>query len=921
MNYSSVRHLRKPLALLGAGLSLFAASAAFAQTTAASEKKDETLKLETFTVTGSLIPIAANSPAIPVTVISAIDIKESGVNTDLLAVLKKTEPYFYGANNIGSDNGNISSGSSNGGSAASLRNRATLVLINGRRAAVSPVTASGGADFVDVSLIPVSAVERIEILSDGASATYGSDAVSGVVNIILKTNYRGGEVSGRYGFSPADGKYAEKSYSGVFGAGTDKTNVTISTEYKKSDPVLQKDRPWAKGQFRTPTFAGSLNIGNSFYYLNPTLNAPPLNTDLTAAQLVAAGIYQGPLTQGAVAQFFDLAEKPTMLIDAQRRSVVAAIDHRLTDNTTLFADFIYSTTETRSVLNAQPVNSAVPGATATNPFDVQVTARNRFVDFPRVYNAENFATRGVVGVKGSLADTSWRYEAAANFNNTTTKFRNNGLIDAVAYTAAIANLTYNPFARVQAPGVIAGFIGTSFRDFQSQLVGFDFRVTGEVFDLPGGPIAVGFGADTRRESLDFTNDRYDQSGGWLGATPRQPFTANSSVDGFFAEVRVPIFDKSNAIKGAHILELSVAARKELYNKTTDPFVPKYTIRWLPFNDEFAVRATYSESFSAPSLYNLFGPVSAGFTPSINITRYDASGNSLGVTTGSRQYRSSSGSNAALVPSQSRNWTAGVVWSPKGALKGLEVSADWFNIDERDLVSSISSSLIVSNVEQLGTASPYASLVRLGQSLSGETYFGTGAAITTPGQMSNRPSDEVWITNKLVNIAGVWQSGADVKVSYKYDTKTWGMLSARLSGVYLDEYVIQSLPTDSPFDYAGSYSGTSVYARYRIYTQFGWNFKGWSAGLNNTYIPTLNDVAAGVTPDPEVAAYSTWDARLGYSFSGSSNRWLKGMSIGAGVNNALDEDPPFIFSEGNQNHDINAYDPIGRFYYFDLTYKF
>ena len=126
-----------------------------------------------------------------------------------------------------------------------------------------------------------------------------------------------------------------------------------------------------------------------------------------------------------------------------------------------------------------------------------------------------------------------------------------------------------------------------------------------------------------------------------------------------------------------------------------------------------------------------------------------------------------------------------------------------------------------------------------------------------------------------------QSGADIKVSYTYDTKTWGVISARTSAVYLNEYVIQSLPTDTPFDYAGSYSGTSLYARYRFYTQLGWSYKGWDAGLNNTYIPGVEDVAGGAGA-PDVAAYSTWDARLGYSFKGSSNRWLKGLSIGAGV---------------------------------------
>lgn len=136
-------------------------------------------------VTGSLIPMNLEAPGVPVTIMTSSDIAASGVTGDMLDVLTKTVPFFYGGLNIGSDNGNISSGSTNGGSMVSLRNRSTLVLINGRRAAVSPVAASGGFTFTDVSLIPVSAVERVEILADGASATYGADAVGGVVNIIM----------------------------------------------------------------------------------------------------------------------------------------------------------------------------------------------------------------------------------------------------------------------------------------------------------------------------------------------------------------------------------------------------------------------------------------------------------------------------------------------------------------------------------------------------------------------------------------------------------------------------------------------------------------------------------------------------------------------------------------------------------------
>ena len=263
---------------------------------------EQATELEEIIVTGSLIPQDLNAPGIPVTVMSASDIRDSGVSTNMLDVLQKSQPFFYGSNNLGSDNGNISSGSTNGGSQISLRNRATLVLLNGRRVAVSPVAASGGFNFVDVNMIPVSAIERIEILPDGASATYGADAVGGVVNLILKTNYEGVEVGGRYGTDDR-GQYTERSYYATLGAGNEDTHVTFSTEWAKNDPIYQIDRSWSRGQFRSPTFAGSVNYidadGNAqFFYLNPNLNAPPKNLDLTPAQIVAAGIYAGPLDAG-----------------------------------------------------------------------------------------------------------------------------------------------------------------------------------------------------------------------------------------------------------------------------------------------------------------------------------------------------------------------------------------------------------------------------------------------------------------------------------------------------------------------------------------------------------------------------------------------------------------------------------------------
>ncbi len=915
MNTRSVGITRALLcSILGGGL----ASVAGAQNAPA--RTEEKVALEKFVVTGSLLPAAAGATANPVSVLSAPEIERTGISGDVLQLLKKTEPYFYGANNLGSDNGNIQSGSTNGGSSVSLRNRSTLILINGRRMNVHPLAAQGSS-FFDVSMIPVSAIERVEILADGASATYGSDAVSGVVNIILKSNYQGGEIGGRYGFSPNDGNYSERSYFGTFGASNGKTSVTLSTEWKKTDPLIQKERPFGKGQFRTPSYAGVINIGNDYYYLNPSLNAPPRNLDLTPAQLVAQGIYQGPMDQTAASQFFDLSGYPTMLLKTERRSVIGSLEHIFNEKTKGFADVIYSINDTQSILNAQPVNGNVAADNANNPFNVLVTARNRFVTYPRIYNTETTSLRGVVGLKGQIGNSAWTYEVAGNFNRAISRFINNNLIDSTAYTAAVNSGVYNPFARTQAPGVVESFGGANSRNYTSELNSFDARLSGVLFNLPAGPVGFGVGASAIWESLKFENDRSDRLGLWLQATPAQPFTARSNTDSFYAETRVPIFGEGRTAPFFHVLEASLAARKDIYSQTSDPFVPKYSLRWLPFNDELAFRGTYSESFSAPILFDLRGPTNAGFTSSLNIQRFNTSGAALGTPTGSRQYRSRGGSNKDLRPSESRNWTLGAVWSPK-AIKGFELSLDWFEIDERDLVASIPADVLVQDVERLGPASAFASKVRLGTSVAGELRFDDGAAVTSPGQMSNRPSDEVWITNPITNIAGNWQQGLDVRASYVYNAGNLGTFTPSITGVYLHEYVRQELPVLPARNFVDAYSDLSpkgVFPRYRTFTTLGWSKGSMTGGIAHTWVPEVDDVN---WPTPfRVDSYHAFDFHFGYNFSKSANRWLRGTSLMVGVNNVFNKFPPLIRTEGNQSHDINTYDPIGRFFWVSARVKF
>src|SRR5258708_6214369 len=298
MKKSSVRSLRKPLALLGAGFFLFAARTAIAQQTAPAENTTDAVKLEKFVVTGSYLPVAANSVAIPVITVDSKSIENSGNNTNVLEILRKTVPQFSGNGNLGSANSNVGSSSTNGGSQLALRNTATLVLINGRRVAYSPVSSSGGYQFVDVNMIPVAAIDRIEVLADGASAIYGSDAVAGVVNIIMKSSYQGFETGGRYGWTTNQGHQATRSMYLVGGVSNAKTSITISSEWMKEDPVFAYERPYSAQTFGTPSFAGSVNIGGNFYLLKPSITAPTVTPGgLSPAALVAAGTYSRSRSQ------------------------------------------------------------------------------------------------------------------------------------------------------------------------------------------------------------------------------------------------------------------------------------------------------------------------------------------------------------------------------------------------------------------------------------------------------------------------------------------------------------------------------------------------------------------------------------------------------------------------------------------------
>ena len=188
-------------------------------------------------------------------------------------------------------------------------------------------------------------------------------------------------------------------------------------------------------------------------------------------------------------------------------------------------------------------------------------------------------------------------------------------------------------------------------------------------------------------------------------------------------------------------------------------------------------------------------------------------------------------------------------------------------------------------------------------------------------MTNRPSDEVWISNAIVNVAGYWQDGMDLAASYKWTQQGLGNFNASLAGTYIREYAVQSLPNGAVARYQDGFSGTAAYPRYRTRSNLDWVSANnrWNATIGHTWVPEIDDLAWST--EYRVKSYHTFDLRVGHSFSGHSNRWLKGLQATIGMNNVFNKFPPLIRSEGNQSHDISTYDPIGRYIYGSIKYKF
>lgn len=912
----------------------------------------ETTTLEKFVVTGTYLPMSADAPAIPVTTVDIQAIQNSGEANNLMEVLQKVQPQFTGGLNLGPTNGNVSSNATNGGSELALRNFPTLVLINGHRAGFAPVDAVAGFQFVDLNLIPVSAVEKIEVLTDGASAIYGSDAVGGVVNVILKSNYSGFEVDTHYGWSTGlvTGAYVEKGTSITGGVSNGKTSITISAEYSNNTPLYQYQVTSSRFTTGTSNYPGVINIYNlntgpvagSYYLLNPSLNAPPVGAPTSIANLVSQGVYSGPYTVGQIVSMFNLSHAATSIIGDTRESFIANFDHQVSDNFTFSGSLIYAHTTTFSQLNAQPLANLDDNTDPDNPIDLNtlpdntgtnngfanpntvdvVEVHNRFIPYPREFYTDTESAMGVLQIDAKISD-DYSFTTSADYNIQRENFQNPNLVDANAVNAAITPVGTTPpvlnlYAHTQSGSAVAasGALGTAFGDYDTTLLTYDAVLKGKVLALPAGDLDVAVGGEFRRESLSANAD-YNSlaaSFAWESGVTIAPLTTARTIWGEFAQVTIPIVSPAMKIPGIYSLSSDDAVRHEDYqNIEKKPVTPLIALRYQPIDDQLTLRASYTKSFIAPSLFQLYGPSSVGFSNDLtNFQQYN--GGNLGNI---GQANEEGGSNPGLRPSGAENVTFGFVYSPK-AVKGLSFTVDYYRIREDDIVGVADDVAALQSVELMGPASPYAQFTAL------KNFVGKPGSvpITAPGQIAGDPTG-VFFTNSDENIGEDKYGGLDVQIDYTWEMPSIGRFDFSNKDTYIFNYFLDTpgSPGEETAGFGTFFTNNGTIPRLRAYTSVDFTRGGWEAVLANTFISHVNDIDDG----EHINYYPSWDVSLSYKFSQSDPGMLsmvRGLTLKVGVNDLFDRQPSTDYDTFSQdNSDISTYSPIARFVYCEARYKF
>ena len=933
--------------------------------------------LEEIIVTGSNLPTTPDAVAVPVITVDAKQMAQGGISANALEILRKAVPAFAGRSNTGTSNANNNNQNTAGGSQLQLRNLPTLILVNGRRAANSGIGGLNGKNFVDVNQIPAAAIDHIEVLSDGASAVYGADAIGGVVNFILKSDYKG--VTGGVRSANAAGGYGERSVYLTGGTHMGPVRITATASYSRTDPLFQNARPFASPLYgKTSGIPGVVGGGSGIlaYGLNSPDSKNPVGANATAASLanlIANGTYL-PTTPGAISGAFDVSPYQTLLLKQAQDAFVANFSSDLMPDRKLEAFGDLQVAHTQSYTQWLPIASTGNTVPAGVPFNPLTTAFSgvtfSYLPNPHQFLDDSRAVRVTAGLRGEIND-KWNWESAVVYSNSDLEQQQTNVLykpniaraiaggfdasgNAVAgggysqvyggYSLAgplVLQPALNPFARSGGvnPASLANVYGTEFLKGSSRLTSFDAKIVGNVYKLPAGEVSAAAGASVRNERLSGSADANGrvtdpvtslttgQDQEWLGGTYADPFEKSRSIKALFAEFRAPITGAGWSVPGFSALDLIGAVRWEDYSDAGGSTVPKVGFRWQPFGRQLTVRANYAKSFVAPPLYAEYGPtdtrqVGAGVIQGV-----------FGANYTGMPINGEDGNNPNLKPAKSTSKTFGFVFKPD-IVRGLTLAVDYSDITLTGFAGGLGFNNVLKSINTLGSASPYFNALAVGN------FPGTAGAtqpFTSPGDLltyltnpATGKGDPVKANNLYVvdffrNLGALIEHSYTVSADYTVSTERVGTVSLATSGAIFNTFSFQGLPGQAYIEYAGHSNNTGVFGgtlpKYRFYTTLNWSYHDWDLTVGNTYVASTTDTGANGTSTPEipVSSYSSWDLRLAYDLH---TEQIKHLRLALGANNVTDRMPPLAARAFlDNNADVATFSPIGRLVYGSVSVEF
>jgi outer membrane receptor protein involved in Fe transport len=822
------------------------------------------------------------------------DIEEAARNTlqDVLATLPQT---FPGSQSDASQLGAPANYGRNiaFGSTVDLRGLgadATLTLVNGRRLAPA-----GFGNFTDVSAIPVAAIDHIDVLADGASATYGSDAIAGVVNVILRDDFNGAESSVHYG-AATQGDPSELGLSQLFGASWRSGNVMAGYEYRHRSALASADRwfsatsdlrPWGGSNFSsTNTNPGNITrIGATNVVL-----AIPHNQDgthLSEADLLPGVVNYRPFNQGT-----------DLLPEQEANSVFASLHQDLTPALTLYANLVATRRDANSDRFQNNVTLVVPESNAYRQlghlFLGQGPMRisyNMFADLgPSHFATRTEAYSGVVGLRYDLANR-WEIDAdLALSHNSDAVVQDNVFQSASLLTAALASgdlaTAFNPFADGSNTNaaVLRGLTYTDFIDGRSQTAAYTLRADGPVFAIWGGDVRLAVGAERRQEDFELDHRRLTTSG-----TTSDIFVPPGSrtTDAWFGELYVPLVAPGNHIPLVDALDLSMSVRHEHASDYGDATTPKIGLTWA-IGGDVSFRASWGQSFKAPQFQQLLGGAVgtiASIPPSLDPF----------ATNGSTGILILGGTNSGLRPERAENWTAGFDLRPHWA-PGLSLRATYFDIDFTDRISTPGSVL-----EALAHSTDFEGFfIRNPTPAQIDQYLALADSV-----VGSVPPDgiEAIFDGRLTNLASLRERGLDLSASFDFDVE-FGHVQIFASGSELLQYTLQS-GQGAP---VGRLDTLFYPIDWRARAGATWTNDGWGASLIANYTDNYTDKIS--VPSRTIASQTTWDLRISRDWRTAEQP--AGFQAALSIQNLLDEDPPFVNNPQGYAFDAQTASPIGRF---------